>query len=110
MPHVAIAFIWIISLSSILLMLIRPRGIAEAWWIGGGALLLVFTRLLPLAGAAHAIREGLDVYLFLIGYDAAGGNRPPRGRLRLGGRHRRPVTHAARLRVSSCLSTSPVLW
>jgi arsenical pump membrane protein len=67
LPHVAIAFIWILSLSSILLMLIHPRGIAEAWWIGGGAVLLVLTRLLPLAGAAHAIREGLDVYLFLIG-------------------------------------------
>ena len=67
MFHFAIAFIWILSLSSILLMLIRPRGIAEAWWIGGGALLLVLTRLLPLAAATHAIREGLDVYLFLIG-------------------------------------------
>ena len=67
MSHIAIACIWILSLSSILLMLIRPRGIAEAWWIGGGALLLVLTGLLPLAGAAHAIHEGLDVYLFLIG-------------------------------------------
>ena len=67
MPHFAVAFIWILSLSSILLMLLRPRGIAEAWWIGGGALLLVLTRLLPIAGAMHAIREGLDVYLFLIG-------------------------------------------
>ncbi|HEY1966174.1 MAG TPA: SLC13 family permease [Acidobacteriaceae bacterium] len=66
MPHFAV-FIWILSLSSILLMLLRPRGIAEAWWIGGGALLLVLTRLLPIAGAVHAVREGLDVYLFLIG-------------------------------------------
>jgi arsenical pump membrane protein len=67
LPHFAVAFIWILSLSSILLMLLRPRGIAEAWWIGTGALLLVLTRLLPIAGAVHAIREGLDVYLFLIG-------------------------------------------
>jgi arsenical pump membrane protein len=67
LPHLAAALIWTISLGSILLMLVRPRGIAEAWWIGGGALLLVLTRLLPLAGAAHAIHEGLDVYLFLIG-------------------------------------------
>jgi arsenical pump membrane protein len=67
LPHLAVAFIWILSLSTILLMLLRPRGIAEAWWIGGGALLLVLTRLLPIAGATHAIREGLDVYLFLIG-------------------------------------------
>jgi arsenical pump membrane protein len=67
LPYFAIAFIWIISLSSILLMLVRPRGIAEAWWIGGGAVLLVLTRLLPLAGASHAVHEGMDVYLFLIG-------------------------------------------
>jgi arsenical pump membrane protein len=67
LPHLAIAFIWIVSLGSILLMLLRPRGIAEAWWIAGGALLLVLTRLLPLAAAGHAVREGLDVYLFLIG-------------------------------------------
>jgi arsenical pump membrane protein len=67
LPHLAAALIWTISLGSILLMLIRPCGIAEAWWIGAGALLLVLTRLLPLAGAAHAIHEGLDVYLFLIG-------------------------------------------
>lgn len=67
MPPLALASVWILSLASILLMLFRPRGIAEAWWIGGGALLLVATGLLPLPGAAHAIREGLDVYLFLIG-------------------------------------------
>jgi arsenical pump membrane protein len=67
LPHFAVAFIWIISLGSILLMLLRLRGIAEATWIGGGALLLVLTRLLPIAGAEHAIREGLDVYFFLIG-------------------------------------------
>jgi arsenical pump membrane protein len=67
LPHLAIAFIWIVSLGSILLMLLRPRGIAEAWWIAGGALLLILTRLLPLAAAGHAVREGLDVYLFLIG-------------------------------------------
>jgi arsenical pump membrane protein len=67
LPHIAAVFIWIFSLSSILLMLIRPRSIAEVWWIGGGALLLVVTRLLPIPGAVHAVREGLDVYLFLIG-------------------------------------------
>ena len=33
---------------SIALMLIRPRGIAEVYWIGGGALLLVVLRLVPL--------------------------------------------------------------
>ncbi|WP_353072472.1 arsenic transporter [Tunturiibacter gelidiferens] len=52
---------------SILLMLIRPRGIPEVWWIGGGALLLVALRLVPLALAGKAVAEGSDVYLFLIG-------------------------------------------
>jgi arsenical pump membrane protein len=58
---------WIISLASIALMLVRPRGIPEWVWIGGGALALVAARLLPLGGAMHAIREGVDVYLFLAG-------------------------------------------
>jgi len=52
---------------SILLMLVRPRGIAEVYWVGGGALLLVALRLIPLQLAGHAIAEGSDVYLFLIG-------------------------------------------
>jgi arsenical pump membrane protein len=52
---------------AILLMLIRPRGIPEVWWIGGGALLLVALRLVPLALAGKAVAEGSDVYLFLIG-------------------------------------------
>ena len=52
---------------SILLMLVRPRGIAEAYWIGAGALLLVVLRLVPLQRAGHAIAEGADVYLFLTG-------------------------------------------
>lgn len=59
--------IWIICLASITLMLVRPRGLPEWVWICGGALLLVATRLLPVSGAAHAIREGVDVYLFLTG-------------------------------------------
>lgn len=52
---------------SILLMLIRPRGIAEVWWVGGGAVLLVALRLVPLALAGSAIAQGTDVYLFLLG-------------------------------------------
>jgi arsenical pump membrane protein len=59
--------VWIVSLASILCMLLRPRKIAEAWWICGGALLLVIARLIPLRQAAHAVYEGLDVYLFLTG-------------------------------------------
>ncbi len=52
---------------SIVLMLLRPRGVAEVWWVSAGALLLVALRLVSLRLALHAIREGLDVYLFLIG-------------------------------------------
>ena len=52
---------------SIALMLTRPRGIPEVWWISGGALLLIFLRLVPLKLAGQAIAKGSDVYLFLIG-------------------------------------------
>ncbi len=52
---------------SILLMLVRPRGIAEVYWIGGGALLLILLRLVPLTLAWRAAARGTDVYLFLIG-------------------------------------------
>ena len=38
---------WIIALASILLMLFRPRNIAEYIWISLGAVVLVVTRLLP---------------------------------------------------------------
>lgn len=63
----AIFLIWIVSLGSLLLMLARPRGIAEYVWICGGALLLVGTGLLPGRAALGAIGEGTDVYLFLTG-------------------------------------------
>jgi arsenical pump membrane protein len=62
--HIAI---WIISAISIVLMLLHPRDITEAWWIGTGAASLVLFRLIPLPLAAHAIAEGTDVYLFLAG-------------------------------------------
>ena len=61
------ALIWVIALASILCMLLRPRGIAEAYWACGGAILLVATGLFPANQAAHAISEGLNVYLFLAG-------------------------------------------
>ena len=59
--------VWIISISSILAMLARPRKIGEAWWVCAGAILLVATQLISPMQAAHAVREGLDVYLFLTG-------------------------------------------
>lgn len=65
--HWTTLLIWIIALASILLMLFRPRNIAEYIWISLGAVVLVVTRLLPLRPAVHAIGEGLDVYFFLTG-------------------------------------------
>ena len=62
--HILLSLIVAIS---ILLMLTRPRGIAEVYWVGGGALLLVALRLVPLGLAGRAVAEGSDVYLFLIG-------------------------------------------
>lgn len=59
--------IWVISVVSILLMLIRPKGIAEAWWAGSGAVLLIVTRLISIQSAGQAVAKGLDVYLFLTG-------------------------------------------
>lgn len=64
LAHILLSSIVIIS---ILFMLIRPRGIPEVYWIGGGAFLLVLLRLVPLKLAGKAIAEGSDVYLFLIG-------------------------------------------
>ena len=65
--HVAAALVWTISFISVLSMLLRPWGIAEAYWAGGGAILLAAARLISLDRAAHAVYEGLDVYLFLTG-------------------------------------------
>jgi arsenical pump membrane protein len=62
-----IFLIWTLALASIVLMLVRPRGLPEWFWVGGGAVLLVVARLLPLGRALHAIRSGVDVYLFLSG-------------------------------------------
>jgi arsenical pump membrane protein len=64
LPHILLPLI--VGLS-ILLMLLRPRGIPEVWWISGGALLLIVLRLIPLRLAGRAVAEGSDVYLFLTG-------------------------------------------
>ena len=60
-------FLILIVAASILLMLMRPRGIAEVYWIGAGAVLLVMLRLVPLRLAGQAVAAGTDVYLFLTG-------------------------------------------
>jgi arsenical pump membrane protein len=59
--------IWLISLASIALVLIRPKAWPEAWWAALGACLLVLCRLISPQSAASAVGKGLDVYLFLIG-------------------------------------------
>ena len=66
-PAIAPILLSAIAGFSILLMLVRPKGIREVYWIGAGALLLVLLRLVPLKLAGHAVAEGADVYLFLIG-------------------------------------------
>lgn len=48
-------------------ILIRPFRLPEAIWAIAGASLVALLGLLPLSAAAHAIGEGGDVYLFLIG-------------------------------------------
>lgn len=64
LSHVVLA---LIVGTSVLLMLVRPRGIAEYYWVGGGVVLLMLLRLVPLAAAGKAVGKGSDVYLFLIG-------------------------------------------
>lgn len=59
--------VWVVSLVTIALVLIRPRGWAEAWWAAAGAGLLVLLRLISPTAAGNAIGKGLDVYLFLTG-------------------------------------------
>ncbi|MBV9082366.1 MAG: arsenic transporter [Acidobacteriaceae bacterium] len=61
------AVIWFIALASITLVLIRPKGLPEAWWAVLGAIVLVVSRLISPGAAMHAAAKGLDVYLFLIG-------------------------------------------
>jgi arsenical pump membrane protein len=62
--HILLALIVALS---ILLMLAHPRNLPEVYWVGGGALLLIVLRLIPLKLAEKAAAEGFDVYFFLIG-------------------------------------------
>jgi arsenical pump membrane protein len=66
LPH---AHVWValILAVSILLMLIRARGIPEVYWIAGGVVLLLLLRLEPFTDALHAAAKGRDVYFFLMG-------------------------------------------
>jgi arsenical pump membrane protein len=64
LAHIVLPLIVAISIA---LMLLRPRGVPEVWWVSGGALLLVALRLISLQLAGQAVAKGSDVYLFLIG-------------------------------------------
>ncbi len=66
LPLAHFLLLFIVGLS-ILLMLVRPRGIPEVCWIGGGAILLILLGLVPFSLAGKAVARGADVYLFLIG-------------------------------------------
>src|ERR1700728_1356759 len=66
-PALAHPLLVLIVSISIVMMLIRPRDIAEAYWIGGGVFLLLILRLVPWLLAGRAVREALDVCLFLVG-------------------------------------------
>jgi arsenical pump membrane protein len=66
-PAIAHLLLSLIVAISIVLMLIRPRNIPEVYWIGGGVLLLLMLRLVPLQLAGRAAAKALDVCLFLIG-------------------------------------------
>jgi arsenical pump membrane protein len=61
------AVVWGIVGVSILLMLVRPRDIAEVWWVGGGVVLLVGLRLVSWRVAWRAAGKAVDVCLFLVG-------------------------------------------
>lgn len=65
--HLTTFFIWLVSLASILLMLLRPGGVGEVYWIVGGALALGVSGLISLARIEFALRQGVDIYLFLAG-------------------------------------------
>jgi arsenical pump membrane protein len=66
-PGLAHVLIPLIVGISILLMLIRPRNIPEVYWIGAGVILLLSFRLISLQLTGRALRESIDVCLFLIG-------------------------------------------
>ena len=66
-PALAPLLISTIIAVSIALMLIRPRGVPEVYWIGGGVFLLLGLRLITLRLAWHASGKALDVCFFLVG-------------------------------------------
>ena len=66
-PAVAQLLLPTIIAASVALMLVRPRGVPEVYWIGGGVVLLLLLRLIHLRLAWRAAGIALDVCFFLIG-------------------------------------------
>jgi arsenical pump membrane protein len=60
-------WIWLISIVTILLIIIRPAKLNEAIWAVLAAVILVATGLMSPGESLFAIAKGIDVYLFLIG-------------------------------------------
>ena len=63
-PHLAT---WAIAAAATAAVIIRPGRWPEAVWAVAGALALLACGLVSASTALHAVFEGLDVYLFLIG-------------------------------------------
>jgi arsenical pump membrane protein len=59
--------VWVIAMVSILLIIIRPFKLSEAYWAIAGALALLIFKFITPAEALSGISKGLDVYLFLAG-------------------------------------------
>ena len=59
--------IWIVAALATCGVILRPWCVPEFVWAMGDAILLTVSGLIPPHAALHAIGEGLDVYLFLIG-------------------------------------------
>ncbi len=59
--------IWIIALSSVAGIFIRPFHLPEAVWVVAGSLLLLVLHLILPVEALAGIEKGTDVYLFLTG-------------------------------------------
>jgi arsenical pump membrane protein len=67
MSSVATIAVWVISAAAVFGMLVRPWRSPEWVWALGGAIAVVATGLLPVAGALGAVARGANVYAFLLG-------------------------------------------
>jgi arsenical pump membrane protein len=66
-PTMADGVIWGVTALATLGVLLRPWRLPEAVWPVAGALLLMLGSLLPPRAVWHAVAQGTDVYLFLVG-------------------------------------------